>query len=144
MLSGYAGGYLVKGTQGVKLPAGEPNPVVNLPGLYLLLREWSESIASRCAHRVKRIPQVMPGWWALGLQPVVQGAGVDIEPLQMGPQAGSVTLGRVEVELIARKLRQAFAELLIKRSVSSMAFLTWARTHWSLGSTNSERAFSGL
>ena len=108
--------------------------MVGLPGLYLLLRDEGESIAPRAAKAFKHLPQwlALPG--ALHLQPCVQHAGAGIQPLQVGAQAGTVTLGRAKLKLGARKLRQAFAELLIKRSASSSALRTWARIHWRLGS----------
>ena len=134
MLCCHLGGHVVNSDQGVQLPAGEPHAVIGLPGLNLLLRDGAKPVAARAAQRVECIPHRLSGWRARLQQPGVQHAGIGIAALQVGAQAGTVTLGRTKLKLGARKLRQAFAELLIKRTDSSSAFFTWARSHWRLGS----------
>lgn len=60
----------------------------------------------------------------------LRAARVGGQPAQVGAQAGAITFKRVEFEFTTRKLRQAFAEAAIKRSASSDALRTWARSHW--------------
>lgn len=119
--------------------------MVGLPGCNFLLRKRGESRASRSTERIEDVPQVLPqGRAACILQALIQHAGADVDALQVGAEAGTITLGGCEFKFTARKLRQAFAELLIKRSASSRAFLTWTRTHWRLGLVYSSRAACGV
>lgn len=121
--------------------------MVGLPGRNFELADGGEATGNRAVEILEDLPHSLAATGAsvVGfLQAAVQHAGADVKPLQVGAQWGTVTLGRVEFKLTTRKLRQAFAEPLIKRSVSSMALRTWARIHWRLGSLYMARAASAL